>query len=267
MTNSNPISWVEIPVKDIDRAILFYNTIMGWKMEKQIFGDTLMAWFPNYPTTYGSSGSLIQHKSDYIVSDTKGALVYFKCKDISETLSKIDLAGGKIVQGKTLINKEHGYMSIVLDSEGNRIALHSAYSEPFKKVLVLCTGNSCRSQMAEGFINAYGEGQILCKSAGLIAKGVNPRAASVMKELGIDISVQTSNPIDDFIDEKFDLILTVCDHAKENCPIFPSTTQTIHHSFDDPDGVEGNDEVVLEKFRKVRDEIDLYSKKLVQSLI
>ena len=101
-----------------------------------------------------------------------------------------------------------------------------------KKILVLCTGNSCRSQMAHGFLESLTDFQIF--SAGTKPEPVNKYAAEVMNELDINISSNTSNHIDEYLDQDIDLVLTVCDNAKEICPVFPKQTYFIHHSFDDP---------------------------------
>ena len=122
-----------------------------------------------------------------------------------------------------------------------------------KKILVICTGNSCRSQMAHGFLKQNPNLEVY--SAGIETHGVNPRAVVVMKEVGIDISDHTSDLIDDFMNIDFDLIITVCDHAKENCPYFPSRAQRIHHSFPDPAAATGSNSSILEEFRAVRDMI------------
>ena len=122
-------------------------------------------------------------------------------------------------------------------------------------VLVLCTGNSCRSQMAEGWLRHFGTSEDRICSAGVRPESVNPKAIAVMKESGIDISMHTSDHVDDYIADSFDHVITVCDNAKDSCPVFPGPTNTIHHSFSDPAGFVGHDEDVLEGFRKVRDDI------------
>src|SRR3569832_2125571 len=99
-----------------------------------------------------------------------------------------------------------------------------------KKILVLCTGNSCRSQMAEGYLRHFANGRAEIFSAGVETHGVNPRAITSMKEDGIDISSHTSNNVNDYSDIPFDLVLTVCDNAKERCPYFPSKAKQIHHN-------------------------------------
>ena len=130
-------------------------------------------------------------------------------------------------------------------------------------ILVLCTGNSCRSQMAEGWLRHFGsEGDRIC-SAGVRPESVNPKAIAVMKEAGVDISMHTSDSVDEYIDKPFDLVITVCDHAKEACPVFPGATRTNHHSFPDPAGFTGSDEEVLQGFRKVRDEIRDYCREFI----
>ncbi|MCL4151601.1 UNVERIFIED_CONTAM: hypothetical protein GTU68_054057 [Idotea baltica] len=120
--------------------------------------------------------------------------------------------------------------------------------------------------MAQGFINHYGGQGVQCDSAGLIAKGVHPLAIKVMNEVGVDISSHTSNAIDDYATDTYDVTLTVCDHAKETCPVFPQSTKTIHHTFRDPDHYQGTELEVLNRFREIRDEISEFTKQLVNDL-
>jgi len=131
-----------------------------------------------------------------------------------------------------------------------------------KNILVLCTGNSCRSQLAEGYLrHFYGETATIY-SAGVETHGVNPRAIQIMLEDSIDISAHTSNHVDEYLHIPFDLILTVCDHASERCPIFPSSAKRIHHNFSDPAKASGTEEEILEAFRKVREEIKSFCREL-----
>ena len=123
------------------------------------------------------------------------------------------------------------------------------------KVLVLCTGNSARSQMAEGFLNHLGAGHFEVYSAGVEPKGVNPLAVKVMGEVGIDISHHKSKSMEVYLKDKFNFVITVCGNAKEKCPVFPGGNVRIHWSFDDPAGAEGDEESRLALFRHVRDEI------------
>ena len=127
-----------------------------------------------------------------------------------------------------------------------------------KKILVLCTGNSCRSQMAHGFLEAFTDYQIF--SAGTKPESVNKYAAEVMKELDIDISTNSSNHIDEYVDQEISLVLTVCDNAKEICPVFPVKTNFIHFSFDDPADAKGNYEEKIIVYRKIRDQIQDFIK-------
>jgi len=125
-----------------------------------------------------------------------------------------------------------------------------------KRVLILCTGNSCRSQMAESLWEHLGEGGWQSESAGLKPSGyVHPLAIRAMAELNIDISSNTSKSLDQFKDEPFDLVVTVCDNAKESCPVFPGATQTLHWPFGDPADVTGTDDEKMTVFRRMRDEI------------
>lgn len=133
-----------------------------------------------------------------------------------------------------------------------------------KQILVLCTGNSCRSQMAEGYLRHFADGKAKIYSAGIETHGVNPRAVAVMHEDGIDISHHTSNKIEEFKNLDFDYIITVCDNAKENCPYFPSTAKKFHHNFPDPAKLKGSEEDMIQQFRKVRDRIKIYCKKFIE---
>ena len=133
-----------------------------------------------------------------------------------------------------------------------------------KQILVLCTGNSCRSQMAEGYLRHYANGKAKIYSAGIEAHGVNPRAIAVMLEDGIDISHHTSNKIEEYSNLDFDYIITVCDNARENCPYFPSQAKKIHHNFPDPVKWKGSDEEIIQQFRKVRELVKIYSKKFIE---
>jgi arsenate reductase len=124
-----------------------------------------------------------------------------------------------------------------------------------RRVLILCTGNSCRSQMAEGFWRHLGGDAWEVHSAGLSPMGVNPLAVEVMSELGIDISGHSSDSLERFLDQAFDLLITVCSNAEARCPVFPGARQREHWPYDDPFGVVGTREEVLAAFRRVRDEI------------
>jgi len=123
------------------------------------------------------------------------------------------------------------------------------------KVLFLCTGNSCRSQMAEGFGREYGRGLIEAHSAGLLPAGVNPYAIKVMNEVGIDISGQTSKAIEAKILGGMDVIITLCGHAERLCPVTPPESKRLHWPIDDPVGTVGTEEKILSEFRRARDEL------------
>ncbi len=123
------------------------------------------------------------------------------------------------------------------------------------KVLFLCTENSCRSQMAEGLVNHDLAGQVKAWSAGVRPNRVNPRAIQVMAELGIDISRHRSKSVDELAEERFDLVITVCDQAQGQCPIFPGETEVIHVGFPDPARATGTEAEILAVFRQVRDEM------------
>ncbi len=135
-----------------------------------------------------------------------------------------------------------------------------------KKILVLCTGNSCRSQMMEGWIRFFGKDSVSVKSAGVETHGVNPKAIKVMAEADVDISNHTSNHIDEYLSESFDMVITVCDHAKERCPVFPSNSDKRHYNFPDPAKAVGTPDEILDQFRSVRDQIRDYAKNLVSEV-
>jgi arsenate reductase len=124
-----------------------------------------------------------------------------------------------------------------------------------KKVLFLCTGNSCRSQMAEGWLRRLGGNQFDVTSAGTQPVGLNPYAVAVMREVNVDISNHTSERVDPYLDQQFDYVITVCDRAQETCPIFPRASTMLHWSFEDPAKAKGTFEQQLIVFRKIRDEI------------
>ncbi len=132
-----------------------------------------------------------------------------------------------------------------------------------KKVLFLCTGNSARSQMAEGFLKKHSAGYFEVSSAGIKPAGVNPIAVEVMQEEGIDISDQTSGPITKEALKVSDLIITLCGDARENCPYVPSKAEKRHWELEDPARAEGTDEEVKEKFREIRDQIKAYVEQLI----
>jgi arsenate reductase (thioredoxin) len=132
-----------------------------------------------------------------------------------------------------------------------------------KKVLVLCTGNSCRSQIAEGYLKYFAGNKAQIYSAGVETHGVNPRAIATMKEDGIDISQHTSNNLEEYRDINFDFVITVCDNAKERCPFFSSNAIKFHYNFPDPAKAIGTEEEVLKEFRTVRQSIKDYCEEFV----
>lgn len=123
------------------------------------------------------------------------------------------------------------------------------------KVLFLCTENACRSQMAEGLVNHDLAGRVQAYSAGVRPKSVNPRAIAAMGELGIDLSRHYSKSVDDLPEKDFDLVITVCDHAQEQCPIFPGRAKVMHVGFPDPAKATGTEEEIMAEFRRVRDDM------------
>jgi arsenate reductase len=126
------------------------------------------------------------------------------------------------------------------------------------RVLILCTGNSARSQMAEGLLRHIAGDRMEVESAGIKASIVRTEAIAAMREIGIDISGHRSKSVDEFIGQNFDYILTVCDNARDTCPVFPGSAHRIHHSFEDPAAVSGDQETRLAAFRKVRDQLRVF---------
>ena len=124
-----------------------------------------------------------------------------------------------------------------------------------RRVLFLCTHNSARSQMAEGFLRALAGDRFEVASAGTEARGVNPMAVQAMAEAGVDLSRHTSKTLDRFVGEPWDYVITVCDSANEACPVFPAAATRLHWSFDDPSATQGSESERLAVFRRVRDEI------------
>ncbi|RYU78343.1 arsenate reductase ArsC [Hymenobacter persicinus] len=129
-----------------------------------------------------------------------------------------------------------------------------------KNVLVLCTGNSCRSQLMHGYLTQLLGEKATVYSAGIETHGVNPKTVQVMQEDGIDIAHHTSNHVDEYGAVPFDYVITVCDNAREACPVFPSSAILFHHNFPDPAKATGTTEGVMEQFRAVRDEIKAYAR-------
>lgn len=133
-----------------------------------------------------------------------------------------------------------------------------------KKVIFLCTHNSARSQMAEALVNYYWKDQYQAYSAGTEPGKVNPYAVKAMEEIGIDISAARSKNASEFIGKPFDLVITVCDNAKQNCPFFPGAKEYIHKSFEDPSEAKGNEKRIFMIFRKTRDEIHIWLKGILK---
>lgn len=136
-----------------------------------------------------------------------------------------------------------------------------------KKILVLCTGNSCRSQIAEGYLKHYAGNKAVVFSAGVETHGVNPRAIATMHADGIDISNHTSNNITEYAGIDFDYVITVCDNAKERCPFFPSNAQKFHYNFPDPAKAQGTELEIVQAFESVRNLIKQYCADFVKDNI
>jgi arsenate reductase len=137
-----------------------------------------------------------------------------------------------------------------------------------KNILVLCTGNSCRSQIAHAYLeHLTNPEKVKVYSAGIETHGVNPMAIATMKDDGIDISHHTSNHVSEYSDINFDFVITVCDHAKEQCPIFPGHSVQLHENFPDPAKAKGTPEEISEEFARVREMIKIYLEKFVHQYL
>jgi arsenate reductase (thioredoxin) len=138
------------------------------------------------------------------------------------------------------------------------------------KVLILCTGNSCRSQMAQGFLQSFDKNITVCSAGTEPAKQVNSKAVQIMKEVGINISHHTPKMVDQYLNDEWDYVITVCDHANETCPLFMGKVKhRLHIGFEDPSHATGTDEYILSEFRRVRDEVktkfyELYKNELMK---
>ncbi|WP_375417298.1 arsenate reductase ArsC [uncultured Hymenobacter sp.] len=133
-----------------------------------------------------------------------------------------------------------------------------------RNVLVLCTGNSCRSQLLHGYLERLLNGRAHVYSAGVEVHGLNPRAVQTMAEDGLDIAHHTSNHVDEYAAVPFAYVLTVCDHAHEVCPVFPSSAKKLHHNFPDPAQATGSEEEIMAQFRAVREQVKAYARAFAQ---
>ena len=134
-----------------------------------------------------------------------------------------------------------------------------------KNVLVLCTGNSCRSQLLHGYLTEILGERATVYGAGVETHGVNPRAVAVMAEVGVDIAHHTSNHVDEYANVPFDYVITVCDHAQERCPVFPSSARQLHHNFPDPAKATGTEAEIMQQFRVVREQVKTYAQQFAHS--
>jgi len=135
------------------------------------------------------------------------------------------------------------------------------------KVMFVCTGNSARSQMAEGFARHFGQGRVEAYSAGMEPSRLNPFAVTVMREKGIDISHQESKAFDENLARRMDIVVTVCGNADERCPVLPPEVKRLHWPLEDPAAARGSDAEILAKFREIRDQIEGKVRNLVQTVL
>jgi thioredoxin type arsenate reductase len=171
--------------------------------------------------------------------------------------------GFRIIGYREKIGQLHGVWknNILLEKRSKKIGISN------KNILVLCTGNSCRSQIAEGYLKYFCGTAATIYSAGIETHGVNPKAIATMLQDGIDISLHTSNNIAEYANISFDYVITVCNNAKEKCPYFPATVKILHHNFDDPAKATGTDIEIMHQFATVRDAIKIYCKDFVATYI
>jgi arsenate reductase (thioredoxin) len=141
------------------------------------------------------------------------------------------------------------------------------YLAKMKNILVLCTGNSCRSQMAHGYLQHFGGNNVNVYSAGIETHGVNPKAIAIMKEDSIDISHHTSNNVNEYGAMEFDYVITVCDNAKEACPYFPAKVKVLHRNFPDPAKATRTEQQITNAFRATRDLIKAYCQEFISKEI
>ena len=142
-----------------------------------------------------------------------------------------------------------------------------AIIKQMKNILVLCTGNSCRSQIAHAYLEKFAGDKARVYSAGVEIHGVNPKTVQTLQEDGIDISHYTSNHVNEYREIPFDFVITVCDNARETCPYFPSNAVQLHHNFPDPSKHKGEDKEVMQEFARVREMIKEYSKEFVEKYL
>lgn len=154
-----------------------------------------------------------------------------------------------------------------MDILRNKIGRMGSINQSMKRILVLCTGNSCRSQMAEGYLQYFAGKEAEIYSAGIETHGVNPKAIKTMKADGIDISGHTSNNINEYADVEFDYVITVCDHAKESCPYFSGKAIKLHQNFPDPAKVTGTESEIDAEFERVRNMIKDYSRDFTEACL
>jgi arsenate reductase len=185
----------------------------------------------------------------------------------SENIASVNLhqkCGFRLVGIREKLGQRHGkwHDNYLLERRSKKIGIQ------MKNILVLCTGNSCRSQMADGYLKSMTKGKANIYSAGIETHGLNPGAVAIMKEDGIDISQHTSNHVDEYVEVDFDYIITVCDHANENCPYIPSKNAVrLHHNFFDPSKVIGSEVEKHAAFLKAREEIKTYFEKFVKKYL
>lgn len=164
-----------------------------------------------------------------------------------------DVRGISAIDKESALKESSNSWATITMAQGPRGRMKMANR---KRVLILCTGNSARSQMAEGILRHDGGEWFEVESAGVSPGVVRPEAIEAMREIGIDISAHRSKAADEFVEQQFDYIITVCDHAKETCPVFPGHAERIHQSFEDPPPVGAADhDSTMKVFRRVRDEI------------
>ena len=179
----------------------------------------------------------------------------FTCHCVCSSLKNVTIA----LLCRNFLARSEQNLFVLAQSQKPEHALSFSTTFHMKNILILCTGNSCRSQIAHGYLEKFTDGRkVRVYSAGVETHGVNPMAIATMRSDGIDISRNTSNHVDEYRNIDFDLILTVCDHALERCPYFPSKAKKVHHNFPDPAKATGSPAEIETAFARVRDMIKAY---------
>lgn len=260
-------AWDEKFLKICRYIVLIDNQVVAWcalsavskrEVYKGVAEDTIYVDLKHQGKGIGKS--LLTH---LISESEKAGFWTLQAGIFSENVGSIKLhenCGFRVLGVREKIGKRDGkwHDNVLMERRSKAINY-------MKNILVLCTGNSCRSQMAHGYLEEFTKGEATIYSAGIETHGLNPGAVKTMADVGIDISKNTSNHVDEYAEIDFDFIITVCDHANENCPFIPSKNALrLHHNFSDPSKIKGTDQQTSEAFVKTREEIKTYCLQFVK---